>query len=299
VGYNGVRTRIREREKMKIKLQEYAILLDLLAKVNDSVNGSYVIEENERERLLDAHKLSNKFLSHALTILNLSRGSTIQDLPSFPKIKFIDSASIDVLTRAGMEAYLKFHLVFVSPKTPEEKVFRYLVHKIAGIAERQNYISELLKNAEHDIEEKEELNRLKNILATNNIYIGLKDNRKEKLFQGKEQDLWRLNPNTNKILTWYEIGINAGFGIVLAHDMYKYLSGCAHSSFWSISQVNNALENKEIDKLIQPSINLMKILTANMIEEYCKIFPETQKIFESSGAKNFVSVHINIGKQLA
>jgi len=286
-----------ENEYMKIdvKKQEYVILLDLLAKANDSVKMLSVIEKDELERLLDAHKLANKFISHALTILNISHGTIIQELPSFPKINFPDSASIDVLTRAAMEAFLRFHLVFYAPKTKDEKAYRYLVHKVAGIVENMSYG---FKNGKHEEGEKEELDRLRQKLESNKIYLSLKENQRTGLFQGKESDLWRWNPDTKKRLSWYDIGRNAGFGKLLAHDMYKHLSGYAHSGSLSIIQTDGALTNKKVNWLIQTSINIMEVLTANMIEEYCQMFPEAQKVLEDSGAINFVHVYVNVGHRL-
>ena len=284
--------------EMDKKRQEYAKLLNLLAQANDSVKSSSVSKTDECERLLDAHYLANKFIGHALTILNLSRGTIIQDLPSFPKLNFRDSASIGVLTRAAMEAFLRFHLVFYAPKTTEEKDYRYLVHKVAGIAENQTYMSNTLENEKQNAEEKEALNILRSKLEANTIYLNLKESKRARLFQGQEQDLWRLNPNTKKILHWYEIGIDAGFGKLLARDMYKHLSGYAHSGSLSIIQTANALANKEVEKVIMHSINIMTILTANMIKEYCELFPEAQEVLNNSGASKFIQIYVNVGSRL-
>ena len=110
-------------------------LLDLLARVLGADNYSSSGDE-DNERLSIARGLTNKFIEHAVTILYLSRG-TNQNLPSF-KFSFIDSASIDVLTRAALEAFLTFHYVFYAPQTKEEKDYRYWAYKAAGIAERQD-----------------------------------------------------------------------------------------------------------------------------------------------------------------
>ena len=104
-----------EQFRMRIK-QGHVKLLDLLARVIDANKGFTTSDISDGERLLDAHYLANKFIDHAFTVLYLSRGTKVQDIPSF-KFSFIDSASIDVLTRAAMEAFLVFHYVFFSPQT--------------------------------------------------------------------------------------------------------------------------------------------------------------------------------------
>ena len=118
--------------------ENYVVLLDLLAKANDSVKGSSISDVTERERLLDAHRPANKFIGHALTVLNLSRGYKAEELPSFQPVDFTDSVSIDALLRAAMEAFLMFRYVFYATTTIEEKDYRYLTYKVSGLAERQN-----------------------------------------------------------------------------------------------------------------------------------------------------------------
>ena len=118
-------------------ISEYIRLIDLFARVNDDPNVPSDIDVDERERLIHAHNLANKFLFHALTILHLTHG-TVLDLPSFDKHIHPDSASIEVLTRAAMEAFLIFHFVFYAPKAKEERDFRYWSYRAAGLAERQN-----------------------------------------------------------------------------------------------------------------------------------------------------------------
>lgn len=283
---------------MNIRRQEYAILLDLLAKANNSVKMSSISDVSEHERLLDAHNLANKFIGHALTILHLSHGTLIQDLPSFNKLNFPDSASIDVLTRAAMEAFLVFHFVFYAPKTKEEKEFRYLTHKAIGLAERQNLPPRTLEHKRYRYDEKKKLEEILRKLGTNIIFRGVPEIIKNQFIKGKNRDLWRWNPDNKKILPLPDIAVNAGLSETLALHLYKHLSGYAHSGSLSIIQTAQALVNKEVDRLIQPSMNAMMILTANMINEYCEMFSEAQAVLKESGASNFVQIYVEVGKKL-
>jgi hypothetical protein len=125
-----------EQFEMKLK-PDYGKLLDLLARAIDASKGFSVSDVSDGKRLWDAHNLARKFIDHAFTVLYLSHGTNVQDIPSF-KFSFIDSASIDVLTRATMETFLVFHYVFFAPQTKEEKDYRYWAYKAAGITERQS-----------------------------------------------------------------------------------------------------------------------------------------------------------------
>ena len=277
---------------------EYVILLDLFAKANDAVEVSSISDAGERERLIDAHNLANKFIGHALTILHLSHGTIIKDLPSFKKLSFPDSASIDVLTRTAMEAFLVFHFVFYASKTKEEKDYRYLVYKAAGIAERQAYPDIIFEHEQQKAEDKKVLKEICDKLESNVTFQYLTEKQKTRLFQGKELNLWRWNPDVRKVLSWCDIGIDAGFSDMLASHMYGHLSGYAHSGSLSVLQTAQALINKEPEKLVKTSINIMKVLTANMIQEYSGLFSKAQDVLEESGAGQFVNTWVEVGRRL-
>ncbi|MBA7697083.1 hypothetical protein ES703_105741 [subsurface metagenome] len=277
---------------------EYVILLDLLAKAISVTKVSSISDVDERRRLGDAHKLTNKFVNHASTVLYLSHGTVVRDLPSFKQFSFVDSASIDVLTRTAMEAFLVFHYVFFSPNNVEEKNYRYWCYEVAGLAERQNLPESIIENEQQKMKEKEILEEIRSKLESNIIFQGLTDSQKTRFFQGKKRDLWRWSPDVRKVLSWYDIGINAGFSDMLASLMYRHLSGSTHSSSLSVLQIAQALVNKETEKLIASSIDTMNVIIANMIQEYCGLFPGARDVLRDSGASNSVEVWVNIGRQL-
>lgn len=277
--------------------EEYVRLLDLLARANDAVYVPSVSDASERERLFYALSLANKFTGHALTILHLSHGTVIQDLPSFKKLNFPDSASIDVLTRATMEAFLVFHYVFFAPTKADEKNFRYWSYKAAGIAEWQNLLENISEHEQEKAEEKKEINELRERLKSNTVFESLKDGQKRQIFNGRGR--WRWKPGYSKEVSWRDIAIDAGFSKMLASRIYRYLSGSAHSSSLSILRMAQALINKEPEKLIQGSINTMNIVIANMIREYCALFPRAQDVLAKDlEGSNLVKQYIQIDREL-
>jgi len=277
--------------------QEYVVLLDLLARVLDANKGFTTSDISDGERLLDAHYLANKFSAHALTILYLYHGTKVQDLPSF-EFSFKDSASINVLTRATLEAFLVFHYVFFAPQTKEEKDYRYWAYKAAGIMERQNIpiiTDETRRTLDND---RLVLDKLRDKLKSNAVFQNLPKNQKTPFFEGKARSLWRWKPDIKRALSWREIAIDAGFSEMLALGMYRSLSGHAHSSSLSVLQTAQALLNREVERLIKPSIDTMKVLIANMIQEYCGLFPKAQDVLRASGASNSVEVWVKVGRRL-
>lgn len=278
--------------------EEYVILLDLLAKANNSVEESSISDDSERERLFDAHNLANKFIGHALTILHLLNDTHVLVLPSFPPIRIISvvSASIVVLTRTTMEAFLTFHYVFFAPRTKEEKDYRYLCHKAAGIVERQNLPEGTHEQEQQRADEKKALEQFCDKLESNVVFQNLTEKQKASFFAGKEPNMWRWNPNTKKFLSWEDIGIDAGLSKMIATHMYRYIAGYAHSGSLSVLQTTQILINKEPQILIPLSINTMNIIIANMIHEYCGLFPKAQDILTKDlGGNNLVEQYIQIG----
>jgi hypothetical protein len=266
-------------------------LIILLAQVNDADKGTLPNNENA-EKLRDAHWLANKFISHVFTILHLIDEGNTQALPSLRPFKliFVVPASIDVLTRATMEAFLVFHCVFYKPTTIEERDYRFLVYKATGIAERHGIPETLLEHKEIKAREEQELKRLESKLECNAIFQGLTEKQREGLFSGKERNLWRWNPDIRKYASWSEITADAGLSKMLSLHMYRHLSGYAHSSNPSVLQMGQALLNKETGQLIESSISTLNVLTANMIQEYCELFPKTKDVLNKSKAMSFVKL---------
>jgi len=286
-----------EQFRMRIK-HDYVKLLDLLARVIDANKGYSVNDISDGKRLWDAHNLANKFIDHAFTVLYLSHGTNVQDIPSF-KSSFIDSASIDVLTRATMETFLVFHYVFFSPQTKEEKDYRYWAYKAAGITERQSIpiiTEETRRTLDND---RLVLDKLCDKLKSNAVFQNLTEKRKARFFEGKERNLWRWNPDLKKVLSWSDIAIDAGFSEMLASHMYRHLSGHAHSSSLSVLQSQQVLINKEREQLIGASIGTINIVAANLIREYCALFSLAQDVLSKDPEGNdIVEEWIDIGRRL-
>ena len=273
-------------------------MLDLLARVINVVRISSIEDDNERERLLYSHNLANRFIQYALIQFHLCKAKITEALPSLGDVRVGDPASIDVLTRAAMEAFLVFHYVFYSPATGGEKDYRYWTYKAAGLVERQNLPDGILEHAKQKAEEKKILEETFAKLDLNSTYKALGATQKRRFIEGKEWNLWRWNPEAKKVLSWQEIASDAGFSVMLASYMYRHLSGHAHSSSLSVLQTQQAIVRNESEHLISASINTMKILVANMIHEYTELFPEGQPLLAESGASTFVDTWIQIGQRL-
>jgi len=265
--------------------RDYMKLLDLLGRVLGADNlSSFLGDDNER--ILIARGLTNKLLEHAVTALYLSRG-TKQSLPSF-EFNFFDSASIDVLTRAVFEAFLTFHYVFYEPKTKEERDYRYWCYKAAGIAERQNARVSTEEHRQKQAAEKKELDEVREKLKLSAMFQGLTSKQKRQILKGK----WRLKP-------WRELAVDAGLSETLASDTYRHLSGRVHSSSLSVVQTIGDHVDREDKQVISSSIGIINVVIANMIKEYCGLFPKAQEVLSrNSTGSGIVNWWIQIDRTL-
>lgn len=278
--------------------QELLFLIDVMAQVINVVKVSSVNDLLEKERKIDAHNLANRFLQFAMTVLHLSDDSNTMNLPSFGDIKLRDPASMDVLTRASMEAFLVFHQIFYSPAPGDEKGFRYWIYKAAGLAEGQDLPEGKPEHQELKKDEKKLIETIIDNLKSNTIFMSLTPKQKEGIATGHQRDLWRWSATANKILSWSEIATSAGLSPMLARYMYGHLSGHAHSGSRSVFQTQKAIVRGEVHMLASPSLDTMKVLCANMITEYTAIFKEAHDRLLQTGAIKFVEAWVQIGRRL-
>lgn len=272
-----------EQFNMEIK-QDYVKLLDLLAHVLAADN--YLSFGDENERLLIARSLTNKFIEHAVTILHLSHGISLK-LPSF-KFSFIDSASIDVLARATLEAFLTFHYVFYAPITKEEKDYRCWCYQAAGIVERRDFPALTEEFKQKLVADKEQLDKLHRQLKANAVFQGLTEKQKKRISKGE----WRLK-------SWREIATDAGFSKMIASNIYRSLSGRAHSSSLSVVQTMETHISRRDEQDISSSMGIMDAVIANMVREYCGLFSKARDVLsKDSEGSGSVDWWIRVGSGL-
>jgi hypothetical protein len=227
-----------------------------------------------------ADGLANKFYDHAFFVFYISTKRSILNLPLCGQICISGLCSIDVLTRAAMEAFLTFHHVFFAPKQVEDKNYRYWAYILAGHLERQKHTSlslreymepDLLSQYEKTMAaDKDLITDLKERLESNGVFQGLSRSQKKQILRGN----WRSESS------WKDIAYDAHFCQMLAEQVYSFLSGYAHSSSISVLQIKAAYKHRAENILTAPSINVINMMAANMISEYCELFPKSKEAFK-------------------
>lgn len=259
------------------------ILIDLLGQVLNANKKVKQISAREKQ----AENLVNKFTDHAFFALLIAVGNNTLSLPSM-KLRLGGGASIDVLTRATMEAFLTFYYVFSSPVTEDEKKFKYLSYKLAGLQDRRKLNLTSPKAKIVLAREKEQIDIIEAELDTNQTFHSLTPKNQRQIIRGT----WKLQ-------SWKDIALSSNLGETIACKAYSHLCGNAHSSSLSILQLSQAFQKGEQNKLIKPSIGLINILAANMIVEYCKVFPNLQTVVDSiPSAKYVTNIYVGVGQSI-
>jgi len=240
-------------------------LLQLLIKVVE-INTGKPIPNNDK-RLFDAEGLAIKYFTHALSFLQLYRGTTIPEL----KANFFDPSSANVVARAALESFLVFHDIFLSTNAPDEKDLKHTAWVLYGLLERSKSPGFSPEAKKVIIESREKAESLRNKLKNNPVFCALSEESKKKILKGRE---WRLH-------TWREMTVAAGLSEIHANTFYKFLCGHAHASNISVTQIHQAQTAQDQRSICGATLNVMNISTANMIFAYAEVFPESRRILES------------------
>jgi hypothetical protein len=240
--------------------REYLILLDLLARIIEANKGV----EQPDEKLSEAEFLAIKFFQHSASTFYLSRGTIIKDLPSV-EVNFFDAASINVLARAAVEAFLTFHYIFAASISHEERDFRFYSWLLGGLKERQKFPCDLPESRKRLANEQKLIQNYEQILKNNKVLLNLTKKQSKKILEGN----WRT-------LSWREIALDAKLPITHAEHFYRYLCGYAHSSSQSTLQLSQANTRETQSALFAGTMGVMKIAMSNFIFEYCELFPNSR-----------------------
>jgi hypothetical protein len=250
--------------------KEYLELMSLFFMVVDCRRGQKIDQSNRW--LYEAEVLGAKLFNHIVTALHLWHGTDINLPQDKPRI-FVDHSSISVIVRAAFETYLTFYFIYCdSNSSIEERKLRYLIWRLRGFLDRQNF-KVIRKESLPKIEqEKEIVFELLSEIESNLIYKDLPGQSKKLARKGE----WRLNN------TWAALADIAGFNPDVFRDVYSYLCSYSHSGGLSALQIGQAINVSDQQDLSRISLHYGLILMSHFVQSYNSIFPETGKILESN-----------------
>jgi hypothetical protein len=266
--------------------QEYLKLLELLILTAGANKGH---DAGPNNRYLEIEGLLKKFVGHVASIYFLFNGKGTNlhfENPLLPtdEISFIDSASINVLGRTTLETFLVFHYIFITPRSDDERDFRYFTWMAAELIQRV----QLINSPEFEEKRRQDLQTIefiKSKMQNNPFFNKLSQKERDNFFSGKGsyKDVWRTANDGKgkfKIMSWSKIGLEVGLSKLNAEKVYILLCSYAHSGstcVLAINDVNNIEEQKIICK---SALNVVMIAMAFMIKALCEKFSHCSVVLE-------------------
>lgn len=230
--------------------------------------------------------LIDKFAIHSFTLFHMLYGF-IEHKDSTPhqrKVAF-DLFSINSLIRVLIETYTSFNHIFISPKSHEEKHFRFLLWQLDGLLSKRKFDIETsdFKKAEEILsKDKQTITTLHSVIENNPYFNLIPKIELIKIYNpSKEKVSWKftLSEELNiKPLKIVEL-IKLIFPGRVFTNFYKYSSMHTHSGYLSVEHFENfrgkAVSDEHVDTLTELGI----YLTAFLIRDLCLIDEKVYLVF--------------------
>jgi hypothetical protein len=247
--------------------RDLPLVSSLLIHVSECVKGKEI--EAQDAWLADSETFALKTLSHSLSVYYLRAGTKVEISKNL-KVGFIDIASISVLARATMEAYLAFYYIYVDPTVSDaERRFRYDIWKLGAYADRQSYLLTDEDIAEKQSGEKERFEEARDKVINNPLFAGLTTDKQKKAKKGD----WRLGNE------WASLATVAEFNEKHFRDLYKHLSAYAHSGGASLFQLRHGNREGLNDTAAAP-LNLCLFMICKTIQDYALLHDDRSFDYE-------------------
>lgn len=265
--------------------EDLDILINFYSEIHNSIVGKYIDGFNGIEY---TESIARKTFLHICSAYSLSKGIKIQ-LKNNSEIELIDYSSIAVLIRASIESYLTFNHIYISPKTENERQYRFNCWDLAGFIERQDFQATEKRSVLRKKEEAKLIEEKLRIIRKSPHFIGTSPKQKKQIEKGN----WKIN------FGWNKLAVNAGFEEKYFKDLYSYLCSYAHTGRLSSLQTMQATEFKQQKDSAEIFLKHSLIILAKYIYDYVHLIPQLKPTFENNlKGKKTVIKWKQIGEQL-
>ncbi len=249
---------------------EYLQLMKLFFEVGDCMKGQKL--NGHSKWLYDTEVLASKLFNHIGTLHYLLQGTHLT-LPGKKQRIYYDHSSISVVVRAAFETFLTYYYLFCDPSSsPEERKFRYIIWKISGLVDRQNFSMVRKENITKLRSEKRVLDKLIAQTESSSVFFAPNEKSKKAAREGK----WRYKK------TWPDLSAVAGFNKTVFRDVYNYLCSYAHSGGLSALQIGQAINISDQKGLTTISCQYGLILMSHFIFSFSELFPRARKLLNKN-----------------
>jgi hypothetical protein len=243
--------------------RELEALVDLLARVSEETATLGTAHADVRRKALG---LAFKLTGHAASALTLLRDKSAL-VPDGPR--FLDGPSVFVLARAGWEAFLLLHWIFVAPgEDDQERQLRYRRWSIESVRKRQQFDTLLDGQKEQLAEERQLIEKTLAEIQANPAFLKRSGAEQKELL--RERGKWRPS--------FRDMAKGARIAKLFAEDHYSYLCDHAHTGWFSVESLKGSLSAEDERMLRQTVAISLGIATANVVAGLQTLFQNVSVI---------------------
>jgi len=239
--------------------QDLAWLVNLLANLGEECER---VSNNNPDVRRNALGFAFKLTGHAASALTLLRDKSalVAEGP-----RFLDPPSLLLLARAGWEAFILLHWIFVAPADDEdERRLRYQRWSLESPRRRQHF--DVILDGQEEQKEKERRSIEAVELAIKGNPAFTRRSRSDQHNLLREGGRWRPG--------YPAMARAAGIAKQFADDHYAVLCDHAHSGWLSINSLKGSLTEEKANQIGEAVTLSLGIATANVIASLRYLFPD-------------------------
>ena len=259
------------------------VLLGLYVRFNKVL----VTKKNVSARDSDCIAMMHMFYAKGASFLQL--------LDGFPFVeegkeigRIIEPTLLYSLARDMYEALSAFELVFVLPKTEEQKMMAYNIFYISSMKERANYKHQTEKSRKIAAEEAEDVEKAKRQIEATAYYQQLPEKHKQFL-QAKMNSphpVYRLLYEEHAVqpVKWEDAYTTFNMREELFGNIYAFLSLYAHPTAVAVTRFREMFtdQQNDIERKVSYAGKLVTLMLSAFVMDFCKQFDFAKEVYHQS-----------------
>ena len=209
-----------------------------------------------------------KLFEHALSIYHLDKGVSLPELHIGTTYDF---SSINILSRAAIESFLRFYYIFVDPVSEEELILRHHCWKLYAAKNQLKKYAPFAGDENHLNTVNKEIRTLKDEIKSNNCYRNSNLKRQKAILDGKYQ-----GPQAR------EMAEMAGINLTMFDAQWSYTSGHAHGDAHNVKQIHVAINPGDRKELSVGGVGFTMIAMAYMIKGALGFYKLSDSVFSDA-----------------
>lgn len=259
--------------------EAFGSLLQILIKQTEAAKGT---PGGKFDRMLDAEVLSFKVVQHAISTLALFRGAQVPELA--PHSNYKDLFSVMGLARMCHESFLVFSHLFVTPVSDDEGEFRFLAWRYVDTAKQARFPTYTDEGREMSKGVKEQAATFLIELEKHPRFQSLGEKPRRRIVEERK---WPL-------LSWGDLGIEAGFNDQHAVQIYRYLCSYAHPGHLSIKQLRLAAGTEMQQHLMETGFKHCAVILGCLAQDFPIVFKKAAGVIQENSMEHRL-VHLYAG----